>query len=545
MKDVKYFIILYVLLVLAVIPTLAHHGYLIIDCGREAYYPAQILAGKVLYRDIFNIYGPFSYMFNAVLFKIFGINLNVLYLSGCICAFAIVNLTYLIARRFFNEFLSCSIAVLTIITGVLNLNLFNFIFPYSYGMLYGTVAVLVSIWLLLKYENEPEKVLYLYSSGFFAGLCVANKYEFLPYFLVIFYAAFKIKSLNLKQWSTLLFSLIFIPILFFGVLFLQGLRLQDLISAGQVMNKMAHSQTLKYFYLHKGVFFHKQTIWFLLKNFFGVLFPILFLFYSAKSKNKILWIICTVFLAGLILYSFKETSFVFLPVLISILFIFNFKNIKNNPKFMILTLSSILLTLKIYWGLVILNYGNYFLSLSLIAVIALILDKSKDKKIWQLIFAFYIILASVSLCLFVYPDIKLENNYISTSRGKFYLEDYYSKSTQKLIKYIKTNTKSTDTVVILPEGLLINYLTERKSDDYYNSLIPLYVETFGEDKIIEHFKKTKPEYIIFNNWNMKDYYFQYICEDYALSFCSFVAQNYKQEKVIDEGFRYLIFKIKR
>ena len=542
--DLKYLIMIWGLLILAIIPTYAHHGSFIIDCGREAYYPTQMLLGKVLYKDIFNIYGPFSYMFNAVLFKIFGINLNVLYLSGCVCAFLIPSLTYLIARRFLPEFLSFSISALTIVTGVLNLNVFNFIFPYSYGMLYGTVAVLLSIWLLLKYEKEPEKNLYLYLSGFFAGLCVANKYEFLPYFIVIFYAAFKIKPLNFKQHGSLLFSLFFMPVLCFGVLFLQGLGVNDLISTGLIINKMAHTRTLNYFYQHVGTFFNKKTIPFLLTEFSKTIIPIALLFYSVIVKRRILSIILNFIATCTIIYYFGVTSFAFLPLLISLWFIFDFKNIRNNPKLMILTLSSILLTLKVYWGLIVIGYGTYLASLSLITIIALIFDKFKDKKINSLIISFYLIMASIALCICVAPDVIHKNKALSTSRGKIYPEIFLVKSTDNLIKYIQSNTKKTDTIVIFPEGLLINFLTDRKSDNFYNSLIPLYVETFGEDKIIEHFKKTKPEYIIFNNWNTKDYYFKYICSDYALSFCSFVAENYTQEKVIDNGFRYLIFKRK-
>jgi len=583
--DLKYLIIIWGLFFLALIPNYAHYGYMIVDCGREAYYPTQILLGKVLYKDIFNIYGPLSYMFNAVLFKIFGINLNVLYLSGCVCAFSILSLTYLIARKFFGEFLSFSICAFTIIIGVMNLNLFCFIFPYSYGMLYGTVTVLISIWLLLKYEQEPEKNLYLYLSGFFAGICVANKYEFLPYFLVIAYAAFKIKPLNFKQYGILLTSLISVPVSCFGILFLQGLRVNDLITTAIIINKMAHTKTLNYFYQHVGTFFNKQTIPFLLTEFSKTLIIMALLFYSTIVKRRILSIILIFVVAFLIINYLNVTSFSFLPVLISLWFVFNFKNIRNNPKLMILTLSSILLTLKVYWGLVVVGYGTYLASLSLITIIALIFDKFKDKKInpvnsdvrcqtsppanpqparfshflgrirksldfpkiglfphAPLIISFYLIMASITLCLYVAPDIIHRNKPLSTSRGKIYPERFLAKSTDKLIKYIQSNTKKTDTIVIFPEGLLINFLTDRKSDNYYNSLIPLYVETFGEDDIIEHFKKTKPEYIIFNSWNNEEYYFKYICNDYALSFCDFVAKNYTKEKLIDEGFRYLIFK---
>lgn len=543
--DTKYLFLLWGLLIAILIGTFAHHGSLIVDCGREAYYSLQVAQGKVLYKDIFNIYGPFSYMYNALLFKIFRVNLNVLFLSGCVSSFFITSLIYLIARRFMNEFTSFSISIFAIMVGALNTNIFNTVFPYSFGMLYGTVAVLASIWLLLKYEESSEKNLYLYLSAFFAGLCVANKYEFLTYFLVIAYAAFKIKPLNFKQYSLLAGSLLLAPAVCFAILFLQGMRLQDLITTGLIINKMAHTNTLNYFYQHTGVFFHKKTLPLLIRKFFEALIPLALFFGATKLKKKFLSVSLALIAAFLVIHNTFIEVFAFLPLLISILFIFNFKNIYKNTNLMIITLSSILLCMKLYWGLILLSYGDYLIGLPLITIIALVLYKFKNKKINQLIFSSFLLLASIPFFLLDLHDLKSKKDFISTLRGKFYLEESFVPSTNTLMKYLQGNTKKTDTVMIFPEGQLINFLTERKSDDIYGSLIPLYVETFGEDNIINHFKQTKPEYIIFNNWDYKGYYLKYICNDYAQSFCAFVAQNYTQEKVIDDGFRYLIFKIKK
>ena len=130
---------------------------------------------------------------------------------------------------------------------------------------------------------------------------------------------------------------------------------------------------------------------------------------------------------------------------------------------------------------------------------------------------------------------------IQTPKGTVYTSKDLAESTNELIKYLN-NTDGN--AVIFPEGMTVNFLAGVRSDDFYNSLLPLYIETFTEEKIIEHYKNKMPEYIIFNNLNMKDYYFQYICNDYALNFCGFVQKNYKPEVVIDTGFRYIIFKRK-
>lgn len=540
--DLKYLILIWGILILAIVPTYAHHGHLIIDSGREVYYPTQILLGKVLYKDIFNIYGPFSYMFNAVLFKLFGINLNVLYLSGCVCSFLISSLIYLISKRFLSRFFSFSIAFFTIAIGVLNLNLFNFIFPYSYGMLYGIVAFLISILLILKYEKEPDKNIYLYLSSFFAGLCIISKYEFLPYLIVILYAIFKIKPLNLKQHFLLMFSLFFMPILCFGILFLQGLKINDLISTTLILKKMVSSQTLKYFYISQGVYFNKHTLTLLLINFLGTIIPLFFFIFGFKLQNKILSAITILLSIFLILQLTNPASFIIFPLFVIILAILNYKNLIKNNSLMILTLGGLTISLKVIWGLATLNYGVFFISFLTIVLFALLSDTLKKKDIHQNILGIYFLIVAIILGGQNLSNLSNKNYLIQSSRGKIYFYNYYGYSTQTLIDYINKNTKTTDTIVIFPEGPFINFLTDRKTDDYYNSLIPLYVETFGEEKIIEHFKKTKPEYIVFNNWNTKDYYFNYICDDYAMSFCNFVKTDYIQVKLINNGFRYLIFK---
>jgi predicted membrane-bound mannosyltransferase len=80
-----------------------HQGFLLIDTGREFYIPQQMLNGEVLYKDIFNIYGPLSYQINAILFAIFGIKINTLYLFGILNSYLIVLLSFLISREFLKE----------------------------------------------------------------------------------------------------------------------------------------------------------------------------------------------------------------------------------------------------------------------------------------------------------------------------------------------------------------------------------------------------------------------------------------------------------
>lgn len=542
-NDLKFLSLIWATLFLAIIFTYAHQGNLLIDNGREAYYPMQILAGKILYRDILNIYGPFAYMLNALLFKIFGINLNVLYIAGYVCSFTVSTLIYLISKRFFPAFLSFSIAIFTVVIGVLTPYLSNLIFPYSYGMIYGLVSFLFSIWFLLKYESN-KKIHYLYLSSFFAGISTANKYEFLSCFLVIIYAMIKVKPLQFKEYLISILSFLSIPILCFSILFVQGLSIENIIFSISILKKIAQSQTLQYFYHRQGVYFSPQFMLIELRNLITAFISFGLVALAFKVKNKIAFSILFMIAFFVTLIVTTPMSLSAIAILTFILAILDFKNLKENLPLQILVFSTILFSIKVFWGVITANYGVYFVSILLITFISLIADKFKDKKINYNAIGIYILLIAFTLGVQNINILKDKQYEIITNRGKIYSENGLSYASINLINYIKQNTKKTDTVVILPEGALINFLTDRKSDDFYTSLIPLYVEIFGEDKIIEHFKQTKPEYIVFNSWNTQDYYFKYICEDYALAFCSYVNENYTQKKVIDKGLRYLIYKRK-
>ena len=521
--ELKYLILIGIALILALIPTYAHHGHLLIDCGREAYYPTQVLLGKVLYKDILNIYGPFSYMFNALLFKVFGISLNVLYLAGCACAFLISAMIYLIAKRFLSGFVSFSIAILTIAMGVLNIHLSNFIFPYSYAMLYGLVAFLISIWFLLKYQSET-KIVNLYLSGFFAGLCVSSKYEFILYLIVILYAMIRVKPLKIKEYYYAIFSILFVPIFCFGLLFLEGLTINNLIEMASIINKMAHSQTLNYFYHRQGVYLSKAFLQIQIKSFLTMLFPLIGFYWGFKSKNKILSILSIAVSVFFIIKLTTPISYSLLPLFLIFLTVLNFKNMKNNLPLQLLVLSAILFSTKVFWGLITENYGAFFISYLLIAFLALISDIFKDKNINYTAIALYILLVA---CVTGYHNLSIKNNsyLIQTPRGKIYTTLQMGSASGELMDYIIKKTRKTDEVVILPEGAVINFFTQRPTDNFYTSLIPLYVEVFGDKKLIEHFSKTKPKYIIFSNYDNYEYHFSYICKDYAVSFCNYVAQN--------------------
>ena len=529
-KENSLTIILSLLSIIGLLLFCGHYSGILIDFGREVYYPEQILQGKVLYKDLFNIYGPLSYQINAILYFIFGAKLSTLYGMGCICSVLTVIGTYLIANKFFSNFLSFCIGIFTITVGICTTSLFNLHFPYSWAVVYGLICFLYSLYFLLKYNND-KKDLNLIISSLLCGTAISCKYDFIVYAFVVLF--FIIKSKNIKA----LLSFLAVPIVSFGILFIQGLRINDLINSLIITKTMAKSKTLTYFYQNSGIYFHPKALLSDVLIFITTIIPFGGMLLGVHKKK--LWITVLSCIAFVYLIQ-PKTLFGFLPIAILICGIISFKKIDSNLK--ILTISTLAVCTKVFWVLLIGSYGNYYVSIAIIALLGILftyIPKNLEKPT-----GIYILLISILLLLPSLQELDKLNFSIKTEKGTIYTNSNLSLSSNMMVNYIKDFVKPTDKMVIFPEGMTINFLTNRKSDDFYNSLLPLYVEAFGENELINHYKENSPEYIVLTNLNMKDYYFNYICNDYALEFCGFINENYKLNKVIDEDFKYIIFKKK-
>jgi hypothetical protein len=521
-KENKQLIILWVLCICGLCTFLGHYSQILVDFGREVYYPERILQGDILYKDLFDIYGALAYQINAVLYWIFGTKLSTLYGAGAVCSLLIVSGIYMIAQKFLSKNLSFAIGIFTIAIGVTTTSIFNFHFPYSWAVLYGLIAFLYSLYFLLDKKN-------LCFSAFLAGVCIACKYDFLLYGLVVLFFIAKAKN-----WKALLcFALA--PILSFGILFIQGLNFSDLINSFVIVKNMAKSKTLTYFYQNSGIYFHPKALLTDLILFLKCGIPLFGILLGEFKKKRIITIIS--FILAIIFFN-EKIMFGFLPIFTFILACFSYKKFSQN--LLILTISALCVSAKVFWILLLGSYGSYYISILLIAVLALIfqyIPKNLEKTV-----SLYILVISLFI-LFAHSK-SLSSNYIQTDKGKVFTTNELAIQNKSLIDFIKTNTKPSDKIVIFPEGMTINFLTNRQSDGYYNSMLPLYVETFGEDKIIEHFNQNKPDYFVLMNLSMKDYYFEYICKDYALNLCAFIKENYTFVEQPSDNMGYVIFKRK-
>jgi hypothetical protein len=155
--------------------TWAHWGDIQVDCGREVYVPYQILRGKLLYRDLWYPYGPLEPYVSALLLKLFGEHLSVLYFLGLALAIGCALVLFEVGKMLAGRAVGLTVALVMLLEGF-NFTIFNYIFPYTYSAPLGVLFSLLCLFLTLRHVLGPTGH-NLMLAGLAAGLAVITKQE--------------------------------------------------------------------------------------------------------------------------------------------------------------------------------------------------------------------------------------------------------------------------------------------------------------------------------------------------------------------------------
>lgn len=564
-KSKIYPVILFLIYFLFIILSWGKWGHILADSFREALIPQAILDGKVLYSDITNLYPPLAYQINAFLYFVFGKSLNVLYVSGILCTFAVLAVLYKLIKNVSSDFTAFIIILSAMEIFVFRVNMLNsasWIFPYSYSFLYAFASCIFAFAAYCSYKKTCE-VKYLYLTFLLTGLSAAFKYDFLLFILLPVFESFKNKSF--KQFITG-FLLFLLPSLFsFGIYLFTGGSVQALINQAAFLSDFSKAPSVVLFnkwVLAQHINSFVLTCLFFSAFEFAACFASLgvYLLVSAwivsKIRNfviKCFIVLFLVFFAYIFLIKAiaisqlnhfgNHANFVFIPYFIWISSILIFylkiknKNYTDKEKFyFLLTIGGFCMVYRQMAAISISYIGNFIIILYWIAFIYFWLEILPDnfkffnqEKIKR-IFAAVFVIFGFSIMM-VHSMFAQKMTYkIESSKGAFYTGINYGKTCSEALAYIKQNIPADKTLLVMDEGLIFNYLTDRKTNLKYYALIPHMVDTFGEEKIINDLDKNPPDFIFItnNNYPLTGKF----GIDYANKIIKFIFDNYECKKVV-------------
>jgi len=280
-------------------------------------------------------------------------------------------------------------------------------------------------------------------------------------------------------------------------------------------------------------------------------------FFKRNEKSQLVLISIILLLFFLFIFSkkyigvFLQFRYIPLILIIGIIFfltnIFRSYEINKNISLLTIFLISFFMIVRVLFAVTPHTYGFFLTSLALVCYYFFFFEIIP--KIFIFLFPSYSILFSKSLfslllaCLFLYLAFshwcitrdyyKLKNFQIKTDRGNiFFRNDQQTIRYWETIVYLRENTSRDDTIVVLPEGIGINFFSNRENPTGYCNFTPPVCELISEEKIIDRFEKTSIDYILIVNRETREYGFPHFGVDYGKKIDFWIKKHYRSEKLI-------------
>ena len=483
-----------------------HFGAILSDRGREFLLPQEILNGAVPYKDINLIYFPFSYYINALIYKFLGISFNSLLISQSIICTVFLIFYYLLSREFLGRGYSLLITILIISCCIFAKNdLFSYIVPYAYGRVYGLLGILICTYALVKL-HKTNNIKYAYLASIMSGFSVCCKMEFFTAVIIFLIGILTYKNLKKMDYLKILLFFLIFPVICMSIFFIQGVSINDLISAFQFGVKFASTEVMTKHLVHAGMYpsallNNSGKILSGIFTAFILLYLLFFGLWMQYIRKSYIYLVCVyIFIYQYFYKSFvPEKSWLWLPIAIFIMFIILFKRIKNDLPLLIILTAAIFTAQREFFALSLGMYGTYSFPLLFLCLI-IIIDKFFYKEILKVKVQHIIYSLIVMLIGFYFLGNmgKRDNTEfeIKTNKGTFYTNYNTRRAILNARLYIEKYTDKDATVLVLPEGNIINYLTNRKVDMHCFMMDRLYHDAYGDEKARDMIAQANSDYII-------------------------------------------------
>lgn len=554
-------------------------GSFIYDSFREAIIPEQIIQGKLLYKDILCLFPPLGYYLNALLFKIFGSHLLVLYIASYICSGVIIVCIYKIMKELTSEktaFYSALSVLLIFIFRHEEQGSASYFLPYSYSLIYALSFCFLSLTCLVLF-NKKQNLKYMYFACLFSGISIAFKYDYLAFSLILLYFLLKQKSVKIFLKGLILF---FIPtIITFGSFILYaGSEAFDILKNEVIyLNGFAANQLVVQYNksflpqsLSPEIINNIITSFIRFTEYIIVLYILslcIYFIYKKLSYKKIYSAVFSLFLGLIIMYIlfgingaelknflysssklYLHINFVFLPyvLVISTIILCIYKKIKNlkitetEKFFIIMLLSAYAIAFRDYAALYISNIGNFtavaFWLLFIYFILSILPQNIKflNNNTFKNSFCIALILYSLTYSIQYIYNAKIMTHKIDTPKGIIYVSDVFYPILNKSLTHAKENIQGTNkSLLYVEEGMHIHYLLDIPFiDTHIYALNPHNIPVLGEDYIINIIDKHKTDYIysfISSNHSVHGDF----GKDYAKEIFKYILDNYELESITE------------
>ena len=528
----------------------------IADSGRELDLPRRLLEGETLYRDIHYLYPPFAPYFKSLLYRIWGIDLAVLQVSGVVGSLLIVMLIWSVARRILGR-REAGLAAAAVILFCVFKPTGNMISPYAYAALYGVAFSLGSLWFALRYV-EMERGIDLCLAGGLTGLAAVTKQEFALAAAVSVAAAIVVVAR--RRGARTMFrdlSLFGVPVALIALpvygYFLHRLGWKMMIEECHLIYTHLPESMIHYNAHRTGL--DRPLLSLLQMAGGGAVLALVAGLILVVADRRILrradiriglilsisTIVVTRIIAG---GQWDGSPLRFLPPLLAIVLVYAWRRAALNKE------AALLLPIAAYslavLGRVALRvpsggaFGSFFLPTSLIIFVWLlvrVLPEWAERqgmagwRVRRLAVGALLVVMAATTAIYAVRYHRLYSVEIQTARGHFMAPNSTGPVLRETLDFITTHTLPGDPIIVLPEGSELAFLTGRRYPLRHQIMIPGLMSAEDEAAAIRKIESLRVGYVFVVNRPMREFGSERFGEDFYQSLGGWIDLHYRLVRV--------------
>jgi hypothetical protein len=503
---------------------------LLIDFGVQLYVPWRLAAGEVLYRDIAHYTGPISVYYHALAFKIFGPSLRTLEFVELPTVALIFAAIYYLAQKLAGR-LSAIVCGITFATMFAFAHLmpagnYNFICPYEYEYTHGTLLSLGCVICLGRWMQKGCKVA-IAGAGFLAGMVFLTRAEFFVAIACASFAAFAMIAFenprsSLRGAAIFLATMLVPPIISVALLALAMPMSQAITGTLGMWPALLHGNV-------SGQQFYRHSMGTddLPGNFLRL----------AEWTGGYVVIIGTFAVAVFFLRNKKHPAFLFRPLpviaVIAAVIALRHRSDWRSKLAVVFAIFSFVLLGKVFLYARIEHYGCWLaMPATMLLIMALFgwiparlgAIGSSPGIFLAGIAGIWIGIIIVHLIITGYAISKLKT---SVGEGP---DQFFAGANADLVNQAtvlaKQNISADQTLLCAPEGIMVNYLSRRRTPTRYVNFNPPDLLLFGEPNMLAALKKSPPDFIMIVHKDTSEFGHPYFGRDYGRSLYDWIENHY-------------------
>ena len=561
---------------------------LVVDFGRELYVPWQLAEGKLLYRDIACVQGPLSAYLNSFWFRLFGVSLTTLVIWNLIITAGIVCLLY----RLLAEISSRFAATMACLTFVLlfacphfsTIGNFNYVCPYRHEATHGMFLSLVALRFLSVYLRN-HRTAALAGTGLFTGAVFLTKGEL---FVAVFSAICVGIAISLstrpfcsakiiKGMIAFGAALVAVPFVVFLLFWIAASPREAVMAVlgwipATTSEAFRNSPFMRYGMGIDG--WPGNTVLLLKWSFYyAVFFALSTLAALALRRRSPVQLALSIGVFALIVLAAWKMPVPWsqimrpLPVVLvglGLALLIGICRRRDTPVlpsepilalalivFSAVLLGKMFLLSRIYhYGFVLAMPATLMLVVALFGWIPTEIERRGGYGGFFVAAALAVLLLTTHWYLNA-AAMRLRNKTQPVSVGSdMFFGDQRAAAVNRILTEISQRTKPEQTLAVLPQGVMLNYLSRRANSVPYIDLVPTEYFFWGEDRIKRSFREHPPDFIALVQIDSSEFGYRFFGKDYGRELLNWIESNYKEvvlagaRPFIDDQFGILLLERK-